>query len=122
MSKTNMATHAELADLWKALLAALLARILKGRPSAEILFEARKLLTQSGYSGPIHTPKVHRQLGQLHASYLRALQAAIGSEKPSASVLHEARLFLLQTKAEREQSQGATPTAAIPSIPLKVPH
>lgn len=116
-----MATRAELADLWKAVLVALLSRILKGRPSAEILFEARKLLTQSGYSGPIHTPKVQRQLGQLHAAYLGALQAAVGSDRPSSSVLHEARLFLLQTKTEREQSAPITQANAVPSMPFKVP-
>lgn len=120
-----MATRAELSDLWWAVLTSLLAKITKGRPSAELLFEARKLMVQSGYVGPVHTPKVTKQLGQLHAAYLGALQAAVGGEKPSSSVLHEARLFLLQTTAEREQSGAATPTASIPSIPsmpFKVPH
>lgn len=113
-----MATPAELSDLWWAVLTSLLAKIAKGKPSAELLFEARKLMVQSGYVGPVHTPKVQRQLGQLHAAYLGALQAAVGSERPSSSVLHEARLFLLQTKAEREQS-GANGHPE--SIPIHIP-
>ena len=117
-----MASRADLSQLWWAVLASLLAKIAKGRPSAELLFESRKFMVQSGYSGPVHTPKVQRQLDKLHAAYLVALQAEVGGARPSSSLLHECRLFLLQTKAEREQEQPAAPHAPISSMPFKVPH
>jgi hypothetical protein len=117
-----MATRADLSRLWWVVLSSLLVKIAKGRPSAELLFEARKFMVQSGYVGPVHTPKVQRQLDKLHAAYLEALRAAVGSERPSSSALHECRLFLLQTKAEREQTQSAAHLTSIPSMPFKVPH
>ena len=122
MNETKMASRSELADLWQVVLSSLIAKITKGKPSAELLFEARKLMVQSGYAGPVHTPKVTRQLEALHAGYLAALQAAVTGERPSSSMLHEARLFLLQTKAEREQTSASDQPADIPSIPFKVPH
>ena len=122
MNETKMASRSELADLWRVVLASLIAKISKGKPSAELLFEARKLMVQSGFVGPIHTPKVTRQLEALHEGYLAALVAAVASERPSSSMLHEARLFLLQTKAEREQTSASEHPAGIPSTPFKVPH
>lgn len=117
------ASPAMLRELWSVVLSALIGKVNKVKPSAEILFVARSFMRDNHYVGPVNTPKVRRQLDKLHADYITALSVALNSEKPSSSMLHETRLFLQQCKADREQMGGAgdSPTA-IPSMPFKAHH
>ena len=93
----------------------LITRISTKAASAEMLGEARKMLTGAGYIAE-RTPWATRKLDTLHSTYLAALQSAVVSDKPSAAILCEARLYLLQAKADRE----ALPTthSAIPGLPF----
>ena len=115
MSDTPKASRSQLEALWWLCLRMLITRISSKAASAELLGEARKLLSNSGYIAE-RTAWSTRKLDTLHSAYITALQAAVVSDKPSAAILCEARLYLLQTKADRE----ALPTthSAISSVPF----
>jgi hypothetical protein len=95
---TGPATHHMLQELHRLLVAELTARLTEGRPPAELLLVARRVLKDNGLLGLGIEQAERERLEALYREYVKRLSEAVFSENPSAAVLAEARLFI--------QSQG----------------
>ena len=120
-----MASQAELRRLWNEVLSLLVLKLTTGKPSGELLDTARRFMSQSGFTGPAHSPIVVKRLAKLHTAYVSSLQAAMDAGNPSASMLNEVRQYLLQTDTTLgrlgDSSNTSLDTLNI-EIPFTTPH
>lgn len=118
-----MASQAELRKLWNKVLSLLVLKLATGKPSGELLDTARRFMSQSGFTGPAHSPIVVKRLAKLHTAYVSSLQAAMDAGNPSASMLNEVRQYLLQTETTLGQPGNTTPPETFTlEIPFTTPH
>ena len=118
--ESTRATTADLQSLHALALSGLVYHCKKPQPSAEMLQQARLFLSDNGYAGSLHSPRVIKQLDSLHAAYLAGLAAALSAQPPiSGSVLAEIRVYLEHAKAQREAGQHVA--AALSALPATAP-
>jgi len=122
----GMASPGTLQALWFLVLCALLNRLAgsgKKKASVELLACARGFLGDSGYIGPVDSPRIRKQLDKLNEAYLSGLVHAMSSgEPPTASLLHELRICLDQTKRQQQVLEASTGHQPLPGGVPFTPH
>jgi hypothetical protein len=114
---SGRATPELLSQLWGSVLAGLVEKLHRPKPSSENLMNARNFLKDSRYS-PEYTPALNKRLGELHEAYMVSLKKAMEHDKPPPAALKEAREFLKQNKREMDIAEASKRLNAIPSTPF----
>jgi hypothetical protein len=116
-----MASHAELADLWRGVLSALRVRLKPGaKVSSELLAVARKFLKDNGQVNP-PDERARKDIEALQRTYLKALVESLENPRRSPALLGEARQFLAWAGRSPDLGAGAAAKTAEELLTLDVP-
>lgn len=110
------ATPAQLHELHRLVVTALLSDLKTPKPSAEVLSVARSMLKDNGLCGLAQAAKDRAALQRLWGLLLKQLTSAMESPSPSASLVAEVRLFLAVNGTNKDTQGHTATTQALASL------
>jgi hypothetical protein len=100
-------------ELHRLLIADLTVRLQAGKPSAEFLQVARKLLKDHGPLGLASTEEERQRIRDLYTVFVQRLSEAVHAEGPSAAILAEARHFIEANGVRKDLGAAADKATAL---------